>query len=211
MVVKIQNLREKLVESLWVPSQSQPKQKTSLGFLQGSRIVETNQRQDIQLIFEALNKPRWLELLFRASEHNFSALKFHQLCDGVSHTLTLVKTSFGKTICGFTPLAWQSSTSPQHLADPSKSSFLLSLDLKQKMTLIQPGTAIYCRMDSGPVFGYGHDLFISDRCDIKDCITNFPTSYNYHGEHKPNEKSWQMFTGARRFNVLEYEVFKVVW
>jgi hypothetical protein len=77
MVIKIQNLREKLVESLWVPSSSQPKQKTSLGFLQGSRIVETNQRQDIQLIFEALNKPRWLELLFRASEHNFSAVKFH--------------------------------------------------------------------------------------------------------------------------------------
>lgn len=31
-------------------------------------------------------------LLFRASEHNFLASKFHEACDNKEHTFTLIKT-----------------------------------------------------------------------------------------------------------------------
>ena len=48
-------------------------------------------------------------LLYRASENDFSALKFHEKCDNIPNTMLLVRTEFDKVIGGFTPLAWNSS------------------------------------------------------------------------------------------------------
>lgn len=69
-----------------------------------SRIIKAKSSEEF--LFKSLNSPAKLELLFRASEHDFSALKFHQFCDGVPHTLTIIATEFGKTIAGYTPLTW---------------------------------------------------------------------------------------------------------
>lgn len=44
--------------------------------------------------------------LYRASVYDFSAEKFHELCDGIPNTLVLVKNSKGSICGGFTPLAW---------------------------------------------------------------------------------------------------------
>jgi hypothetical protein len=81
-----------------------------------------------------LDSPKKMTLLFRASDHGFSALKFHQFCDGVPHTLTLLTTEYGKTLAGYTPLIWESPSSEKfpygrYVADLSRRSFLLSLDL----------------------------------------------------------------------------------
>ena len=40
----------------------------------------------------ALSNPRQLRLLFRASEHGFKVAKFHEHCDNIENTLTLVRT-----------------------------------------------------------------------------------------------------------------------
>ena len=44
--------------------------------------------------FFKLNKAfiKSLRLLYRASEHNFDLKAFHKLCDGIPHTLAIVKT-----------------------------------------------------------------------------------------------------------------------
>jgi hypothetical protein len=41
---------------------------------------------------EALDNPQRVELLFRASEHEFSAKKFHEKCDDLEDTFVLVLT-----------------------------------------------------------------------------------------------------------------------
>lgn len=41
---------------------------------------------------KALNQPRQLKLLYRASENAFSAGAFHEKCDNNEDTLTLVRT-----------------------------------------------------------------------------------------------------------------------
>ncbi len=48
------------------------------------------------------------KLLFRASEHNFSAAEFHKHCDGFENTLVIAKTQSDKVIGGFTPNKWYS-------------------------------------------------------------------------------------------------------
>jgi hypothetical protein len=105
-------------------------------------------------------------LLFRASEHQFKAAKFHQVCDNIPDTVTIVRTEFGKTIAAYTPLKW-TSLNNQPVADPSRRSFLLQLDLREKMTLIQgqEGKAIYDHPNWGPTFGGGGDICIANSCN----------------------------------------------
>ena len=50
-----------------------------------------------------------MELLYRASENNFEVTAFHKLCDNKAYTITLLKTSYGKIIGGYTPIEWKSS------------------------------------------------------------------------------------------------------
>ncbi len=60
--------------------------------LKDSRLIDKNNEEKMRFIYEALGKPLQLELIYRASEHNFMAGKFHQLCDGISNTFTVIKT-----------------------------------------------------------------------------------------------------------------------
>ena len=53
-------------------------------------------------------KVQRVEILFRASEHGFSAKAFHEKCDNQEDTLVLVRTEFGKTIGGYTHYPWRS-------------------------------------------------------------------------------------------------------
>jgi hypothetical protein len=80
--------------------------------------------------------------------------------------VTIVRTAFGKTIAAYTPLKWI-SRSNQPVADPSGRSFLLQLDLREKMRLIkgQEEHAIYDDPIYGPTFGGGSDIFIADSCN----------------------------------------------
>ena len=50
-----------------------------------------------------------VELLFRATEHGFTATKFHELCDNKGKTLTIVKSTNNKIFGGYTPLNWNTS------------------------------------------------------------------------------------------------------
>ena len=81
----------------------------------------------------SLNNPKKLELLYRASENGFSAAAFHQKCDNVADTLTIVRTEFGRTIAGFTKYTWNTVKDGNYVNDSGRHAFLLSLDLRQKM------------------------------------------------------------------------------
>ena len=70
-----------------------------------------------------------MNMLYRASENNFSALEFHKKCDSIGETVTLVETEYGKIIGGYTPLPWNSSKK-HWAADKSMTSFIFSLDLR---------------------------------------------------------------------------------
>ena len=94
-----------------------------------------------------LKNPSKITLLFRGSEHKYSAEKFHDMCDNIPHTLTLVRTEFKKTIAGYTPLMWNQNTdsnSDYFAADKDGLSFLLSLDIFERMKLFDKSKAIYC-------------------------------------------------------------------
>lgn len=83
----------------------------------------------------------------------------------MTHTFTVIRTSYGKTLAGYTPLSWNAAPSGKHAPDKTQSSFLLSLDLFLKMRITKPDYAIYCYTGFGPRFGGGADLHVGDRCN----------------------------------------------
>ena len=140
---------------------------------------------------------RTLRLLFRASEHNFSADEFHRYCDGVPHTLVLVRSEQGKNFGGYTPLPWKSRNFEWE-EDASGRSFLFSVDKRERFALTQPKKSSYHYKDCGPAFGGGSDLVLGDNCGARDDAAgcDFPTSYSGNGKYQRNEATWRELFGA---------------
>ena len=82
---------------------------------------------------EMLEKPRRVERIFKASDHNFKVEAFHKHCDNIEDTLVLVNTEFGKVIGGFTHYPWKSPAHfEEEVKDKARKAFIFSLDMKEK-------------------------------------------------------------------------------
>ena len=57
----------------------------------GQTFAEELKQEQAEFLLEILGNPKKITRIFRASEHAFSAAAFHNKCDGVSNTLTLVR------------------------------------------------------------------------------------------------------------------------
>jgi hypothetical protein len=157
-----------------------------------------------------------LALLFRASEHDFSARAFHAHCDDAEDTLTLVCTEYGKILAGYSHYKWN-AVSDNWVQDEGRRAFLLSFDQQEKYVPQGGKKLIYCHPNCGSAFGVGHDLYIADGCNANSkSHANFPWTYNREGSSKikNSQQSKTDFCGALSgcsFRVLEYEVFRVLF
>ncbi len=155
MTAKLTQLRTQFDQLL---TQTIPKFLTSdHQFLHDSKIVcSDEEKSTLRMFFTKTIKQ--VTLLYRASDHGFCVKKFHEKCDGIVDTLTVVWTEFDRKIGGFTPLKWSSQN--VWTAENSKESFIFSLTQNDKFTLQKPENAIYNGQSYGPTFGGGHDLYI---------------------------------------------------
>ena len=64
-------------------------------------------------------------LLYRASDYNFSLSEFHRKCDGKGKTLVLLRTDADKIIGGYTPVEWGSEFG--YKCDFTKKTFIFSV------------------------------------------------------------------------------------
>lgn len=103
--------------------------------------------------------------MYRASENNFSVKAFHQMCDNEADTIVFIQTEFGKIIGGYTPIPWKSTANTLH-SDVKLESFLFSISLKQKMSLLDEKSATFNSINFGPTFGAGADLAICHNGNI---------------------------------------------
>ena len=73
------------------------------GFLTDTHIV--NQQYDDKLK-EWLENDYKMKLLYRASEHDYTAKSFHECCDNQGPTLIVIKSSGGRIFGGYTTQSW---------------------------------------------------------------------------------------------------------
>jgi hypothetical protein len=183
--------------------------------LEGHSLLGSLTFEQKEFVRYSLGSPKELQLLFRASEHDFSAAAFHARCDGTPDTLTLLRTEHGRTLAAYSHYQWN-QVSNDYVNDKERRAWLLQLDLLQKMVPQSDSSLIYCNSSYGPTFGGGHDLYIADSCHANNSYTDFPGSYNREdgSKYTRGQESYTAFTGATGgyfFKVREYEVFRVVY
>ena len=71
-----------------------------------------------------------------------------------------MKSHLNKIFGGYTSQSWEG----YNIYKNDNSAFLFSLSDK-KIFKCNSRKSIYCNNNFGPVFGNGHDLLISDRCN----------------------------------------------
>jgi len=146
------------------------------------------------------------ELLFRGSEDGFLSSAFHAKCDGRANTICVIESNFGNVFGGFTVLPWASEVGKYYVDEEA----FVYIVRKKKKTLKK--AVVYLQIASsqhsvvhnkymGPVFGYGHDIQIRNRCDQVDDNSCKGQTYqtSYVGE----------LAGEEKFRVVNYEVFQI--
>ena len=98
------------------------------------------------------------EICYSRAIHGVGGGRFHTECDGYEGTVTVL-TNGGKKFGGYTPIAWNGTTTG-YLTEPAQSSFLFSLTNNHRHAMIRAGNDIYNNPTQGPTFGGGQDLSV---------------------------------------------------
>ena len=160
--------------------------------------------EEINIIEEGIKKKynkriKEYKLLFRGRRDGFGAKDFHSKCDGISYTVTFVKTKEGRRFGGFTDAIWDQSNSYKS----GSNGFIFSLDNKEIYYNKNSSRNIYCGSNDGPTFGGGNDFYISDNCD-----KNNKSYDNSNHSYDTNGKKYAL-AGTEYFYVEDYEVYKI--
>lgn len=164
------------------------------------------------LKFNSLDElERNIHPLYLGSSHNFSASKFHELCDNKGPTLILIRSTTKSLFGGFSSRSWSS----KNIFFPAPGSFLFSLSKQTKHILYRDeDKAMGGFRDKGPTFGDGHeviDLGLSDKCEgNKLSEDNLGNGYSLPNHVQfGSEEAKGFLAGEEKFQVEEYEVFAV--
>ena len=110
-------------EEATVPIKREPKEIEGNALLSNeSKLVVTTEQK---AFLERVIPDTYLQLLFRASDHKWSAKEFHNRCNNKGPTVTIVKSSVGRLSGGFAKTSWQSKKEG-YQDDPH--AFLFSID-----------------------------------------------------------------------------------
>ena len=118
-------------------------------------------------------------LIYRGTDHGFTAKSFHTKCDAYSGTLVIIKTLINEIIGGYTTLKWDGDD----ISKPDSKAFIFVLDPYGKIIATKSKSgdmAIYCAPNYGPCFGSG-DL------ELIDNFNNDNSCYiRYESDNEPN-------------------------
>ena len=153
-----------------------------------------------QGIIKSFNKSvTKMELIYRASRDGDSSKNFHNMCDGKSNTLTVIKTSVGKRFGGFSQGKWESEQ--KYISD--EKAFLFSIDEKEFYFIKkdQSEFALFCNKNNGPAFGKGPDFLISSNCRNNSSFIK-QESFDYKGKT-------DTLVGKQKFSAIDYEIYQI--
>jgi hypothetical protein len=168
-------------------------------------LSDKNLIKNLLSLCEITAYPKW-NLIYRASRDGFEAAKFHSKCDNKPNTLIVIKSTNGNIFGGYTEQSWFGSG---YKTDSNAFVFsLINSDSKPVKIKWSRNQGIGCDISHGPIFGAGHDLFISDKSNTNtSSLSNLCNSY-IHPEYEYKSNGAKSFlAGSYNFQVLETEVF----
>ena len=146
---------------------------------------------------------------YRASKDGFSAQNFHTKCDGVSNTLTIIKTTNGNIFGAFAEKAWINGK----VQDPK--AFIISLINKENKPFKAMSStgyyALYCESSKGPCFGHDNgflDISIASNSNAnQSSSSNFGYAFKHQDYPTGSEKARTILAGSHNFQTIDIEVF----
>jgi len=148
-----------------------------------------------------------ISLLYKATVDGFDAQDFHQKCDGLGRTLTVIQSGQGYLFGGCTKRSWGGNT---FRTDPTAFLFTLTnpYSLPPTRYFIKPSHT-HCAIRSNPAysaaFGSGKDIFVATAPhQNKNSYSDFPVSYK-----DTTGKGNLTFTGTRTFQIDDVEVYSI--
>ncbi|KAK8811274.1 hypothetical protein WA158_003009 [Blastocystis sp. Blastoise] len=176
-----------------------------------------DEKKKWKLLFSYLYYVFLFLYIYRASEHNYLASKFHRYCDNKGETVTIIK-HIGKNnhmniFGGYTDQNWESGLGHNK---PYSQEFLFTLSNEHDVSPTKydyidsdRSLGIYCRSSYGPTFGDCHDIYISDECHSNP---NSSCKASYFSERYTPQKS-SLFVNTHyansenNYKVEDYEVW----
>lgn len=142
------------------------------------------------------------KLIYRASEHGEDAEDFHERCDEIDGTLTIIKTKEGNIFGGYTSLSWD----PEDEAEKKdEDAFVFSLNLeKLYFESGKNGYSIFCDKSKGPCFV---GMFSVQESFFRNKSYVNPWGIQcFNGE----TSKYEINQGKNDFFIEELEVFQVI-
>ena len=179
--------------------------KNTINFFYGniidSKIIKS--QKELDLIKNALktiyNKDTNFKLLFRASKDGETLSSFHQHCDGIPNTLSIMQGVKGYTFGGYAEVTWNSSSG----CKSGKNQFLFSLD-RMKVYMGQGTNSICCGTKYGPYF--------CGACGMYDNYFSKNNNDEQKGKsYKDFTEDYELTHGDIHFFGKEVEVFQVIF
>jgi hypothetical protein len=182
---------------------------TYINFKMDSLILTQNEELSLK---EMLNLKE-LKLVYRASRDGFAAYSFHSKCDGISNTVTIIKTTSNSVFGGFTSATWTSYGYWTY--DPNAFIFSLrrsGISNKERLNVTNPYYAIYGHYSYGPTFGGGHDIYVSDYSNTNEySSSNLGHSYQLpENTTYGSEEAKIYLAGSYTWQTTEIEVYQLV-
>ena len=172
----------------------------------GSNIIK--EKREYELIENRLkiagnNKKIKYKLLYRASVDGDKAKTFHQKCDRISGTLTMVKTTKNMKFGGYTKALWDGNGWKK-----DEKAFCFSLNLNKIYNISNIDNAIYPKYNYGPRFAF--TLFGIEDEAFKKGDEGGWCSYDTDNQYgKINNK--EITGGEEYFGVSEVEVYQIAF
>ncbi len=171
---------------------------------------------------------KW-KLLYRASEHGYTAESFHEYCDDRGPTLIIIKSSGGWIFGGYTTQSWREDDIHDDIVQfmsiygdkDDDKAFIFTLknphgaEPTHFMKKVESDWAIRCRFWDGPIFGNddNSDIHINDNCNKENSCSIYNDDTHGYECHPQYRSSLFVNTAGlneeNKFSVLDYEVFGI--
>jgi hypothetical protein len=151
-------------------------------------------------------------LLYKATRDGFTVKAFHDLCDNVPNTVTIIRNNLNFIFGGFTSSRW--SSAGVYITDPNAFIFSLrrsgtSNNYKLMIKSTNSYNAILGSSSYGPTFGGGWDIYIRDLSNTTTGSYSLLRSYTAPS-YPPGSNSSLFLTGGwQNWLTTEIEVYQI--
>ena len=172
-----------------------------------SKIIKKN--EELNLISDRIrntellkNKKIKYKLLYRGTRDGMNASSFHQKCNSISCTVSILKTTKGYKFGGYTEQSWENGKS--WIKDDK--SFIFSFDYMKIYNHINGTNAIFHNNDYGPTFYNCIYLY-------NDFLKNDNLTFDKNNGNKSYSGfncDYELNNGEQYFSLDEIEVFQII-